>query len=187
MTTLTINRRAAITGIGVTALAATIPAVARADSRIGPDRLWIRRRDTGEELNTPFLFQSEIAQRAAHALYSNFWRDVRDRNQAVWIDLAMLVVFSDLQMALARQYGRERPIDLFSGYRTRERNATIEGAARNSLHIQGKAGDFTVPGLSPRQVADAAEGVRGLGGLGRYPTFTHIDTGARGRRWGSNG
>lgn len=181
-----VSRRTFLSGIAASGAALTVPARAAAASRIGPDRLWIRRRDTGEELNDCFVYQSDIAQRAAHALYSHFWRDVRDHGQMVWIDMGLMVVFSDLQLAIAREYGRERPIELFSGYRTRQRNATIEGAAQNSQHIYGRAGDFTVPGLTPRQVADLAEGVRGLGGLGRYPTFTHIDTGPRGRRWGSN-
>lgn len=180
-----LNRRSFISGVAVSGTALTIPAQVAASPRIGPDRLWIRRRDTGEELNDCFLYQSEIAQRAAHALYSHFWRDVRDRDQMIWIDMGLLVVLSDLQMAIARQYGREVPIELFSGYRTRQRNATIEGAAPNSEHVNGRAGDLTVPGLSPRQVADLAERIPGLGGLGRYPSFTHIDTGAA-RRWGRN-
>lgn len=179
------NRRSFLASISATGAALTVPAQVAASPRIGPDRLWIRRSDTGEELNDCFIYQSEIAQRAAHALYSHFWRDVRDRGQMVWIDMGLLVVFSDLQLAIARQYGRERPIELFSGYRTRERNATIEGAATNSEHINGRAADFRIPGLTPREVADLAEGIPGLGGLGRYPGFTHIDTG-RPRRWGRN-
>lgn len=184
MTALT--RRGLVTGALASLGAAAVPARARAFSRIGPDRLWIQRWDTGEVLNDTFIYRSEIAQRASWALYSHFWRDVKDRGQMVWIDRALLVVLSDLQIGIARATGAEKPLKLVSGYRTRQRNARLEGAASNSQHVHGRACDLNVPGVSPRSVADLAERIPGVGGVGRYPSFTHVDTGPRGRRWGTS-
>lgn len=65
------------------------------------------------------------------------------------------------------------------GYRPEDFNRSI-GGARLSRHIRGEAGDFTVKGVSPARVHaiclelyDAGGLV--IGGLGRYPNFTHVD------------
>lgn len=181
-----LDRRTFITGTGAGVIGLCSPAIATATPNIGPDRLWIQRRETGETLNDIFIYRSLIAQRAAWALYSHFWRDIKDGGEMVWIDRALLVILSDLQAAIRHKYGRTSPIILFSGYRTRQRNSTIEGAASNSQHIYGRAADFTVPHITPRQVANLAVNIPGVGGVGRYPSFTHVDTGPRGRRWGRN-
>lgn len=78
-----------------------------------------------------------------------------------------------------------------SGYRTPSYNRRI-GGATHSQHVQGRACDFTVrkPNagtVSPYEVYKALNdgtilGHSHKGGLGRYATFTHIDTGSK-RRW----
>jgi len=57
------------------------------------------------------------------------------------------------------------------------------GAARNSLHMYGKAVDIRLPGFSTRWVRDSALSLR-RGGVGFYPksNFVHVDT-ASVRRW----
>jgi uncharacterized protein YcbK (DUF882 family) len=57
------------------------------------------------------------------------------------------------------------------------------GAAPNSQHLLGRAVDFTLPGLDPIVVSKYVQTL-GMGGVGNYPTFTHMDT--RGERvyWG---
>ena len=65
------------------------------------------------------------------------------------------------------------------------RNNATPNSSKNSQHVQGRAADITVDGVSPREVADYAEGL-GLS-VGRYKTFTHIDTRTNGpARWGHN-
>jgi len=80
-------------------------------------------------------------------------------------------------------YGK--PVTIHSGYRTPSYNKKV-GGAKNSQHLKGTAADFTVEGIAPLQVwRDIHEGKifgEHLGGLGRYTTFTHLDTGSR-RRW----
>ncbi|MYH34569.1 MAG: DUF882 domain-containing protein [Gammaproteobacteria bacterium] len=55
------------------------------------------------------------------------------------------------------------------------------GAARNSLHLEAKAADISLEGIRPSIVAAAARRT-GLGGVGRYPGFVHVDSG-RPRHW----
>jgi uncharacterized protein YcbK (DUF882 family) len=80
-----------------------------------------------------------------------------------------------------------KPFTIVSGYRTRQTNAALARrdphVARNSFHIAGKAADFTVEGVSPRQLAQKAREV-GAGGVGLYAgeSFIHVDTGPM-RSW----
>ena len=66
------------------------------------------------------------------------------------------------------------PIIITSAYRCRAHNRAI-GGHRTSKHMLGVATDIVVRGASPDEVADLAEGM-GFAGLGRYDTFTHVDS-----------
>lgn len=184
-----LNRRSFLSGTAATTLVLAAPSVVRATPTgvVGHNRLWVIRAFDGERLDAPIRLRTEEGTRQARALWSHFWRDVRDDNQAVWIDHLLLDNLSGLQVEASRIRGEEAPIILTSGYRTPERNRTIEGAALNSEHTVGRAADIAVRGLPNRQTADIIDSHRvwGDGGLGRYPDFTHIDTGQR-RRWGRN-
>lgn len=82
-------------------------------------------------------------------------------------------------------------IHINSGYRTHEYNKILskknENVAKNSLHIQGKAVDFYIPGIPIKEVCQVALYARnqvGYGGVGYYPRsgFVHIDSGTQ-RSW----
>ncbi len=82
-----------------------------------------------------------------------------------------------------------RPITINSGYRTQRYNTQI-GGAPSSQHVQGRAADITVKGLSAQRVHDAVlklynAGELKIGGLGLYGTFVHVDVrpGDRLARW----
>ncbi|MDH4569678.1 DUF882 domain-containing protein [Pseudomonas sp. BN414] len=70
-----------------------------------------------------------------------------------------------------------------SGYRTPQHNATLEGAARQSLHIRGMAADIRIPGVSVERLGKLVRAI-GAGGVGFYPSkgFIHVDVG-RVRTW----
>ena len=70
-----------------------------------------------------------------------------------------------------------------SGYRTPQHNASLEGAARHSLHIRGMAADIRIPGVSVERLGKLVHSL-GAGGVGFYPSkgFIHVDVG-RVRTW----
>lgn len=65
-----------------------------------------------------------------------------------------------------------KPISINSGYRCPAHNKEV-GGATGSMHVQGHATDIVVKGMDPNKVADLCED---FNGLGRYSTFTHIDS-----------
>lgn len=79
--------------------------------------------------------------------------------------------------------GRNPEVQVLSGYRTPEHNFRLEGAAKQSLHMQGKAADIHVPGVTTKLLA-AMSMMIAAGGVGIYPDrgFIHVDTG-RIRTW----
>ena len=70
-------------------------------------------------------------------------------------------------------------IHITSGYRCPEHNEEI-GGAENSQHKYGTATDIKVSGMDASEVADACEH---FNGLGRYDTFTHVDSRTSKARW----
>ncbi len=78
--------------------------------------------------------------------------------------------------------GKTTSLEILSGYRTPKTNAMLrrisEGVARNSYHMYGQAIDIRMPGVSTKQLASVARGLR-AGGVGYYPKshFVHVDTG----------
>ena len=74
------------------------------------------------------------------------------------------------------------PVNINSGYRCPTHNANV-GGAPNSLHLQGKAADFWMKGVSPAQVYSDIDPHWPNGGLGKYDTFTHIDVRGYHSRW----
>lgn len=86
---------------------------------------------------------------------------------------------------LVRYLQRERDLygstTITSGYRDPEYNAKI-GGVPNSQHVYGKASDTICKNGSPLEVAMTAEAL-GMGGIGLYSGFTHIDTRDGKSRW----
>lgn len=93
----------------------------------------------------------------------------------------------DLLYTLYGLVGSRKTIHVVSGYRTPETNALLRendgGVAAKSLHIEGKAVDFRLPGCSLKTLHKAAVELQ-RGGVGYYPAldFVHVDVG-RVRYW----
>jgi uncharacterized protein YcbK (DUF882 family) len=70
-----------------------------------------------------------------------------------------------------------KPIQIVSGYRTPEYNKKVGGAPK-SQHVEGKAADIKVKGMSPLDLAFVAESI-GFKGIGVYThdgnNFLHVD------------
>lgn len=103
-------------------------------------------------------------------------------NKQAYIDPELFGVLFIIQQWLAIE-GRNPEIQVLSGYRTPEHNFRLEGAAKQSLHMQGKACDIHVPGVTTKLLA-AMSMMIAAGGVGIYQDkgFIHVDTG-RIRTW----
>lgn len=106
--------------------------------------------------------------------FAHFARDLRTGERGT-MDPSLLDLAADIQ-ALA---GADAPLVLTHGFRSSSRN--VRGGAANSHHLHGQALDITHRGLGTRRLHQIAAQI-GRGGLGRYSSFIHIDTGET-RRW----
>ena len=94
----------------------------------------------------------------------------------------------DYETLMALQAVRDyynQPVKVTSAARCLRHNTRV-GGKPNSLHLVGRAVDFTVAGVRPQEVQSyLAMKYEGEFGLGRYATFTHFDTrSGPAARWG---
>jgi uncharacterized protein YcbK (DUF882 family) len=106
---------------------------------------------------------------------------------AAWVSARLRPLCEALEVLRTELGGKS--IKIGSGYRDPDYNRAI-GGARASQHMQGRAADITVAGVTPKRVHDTLlrlhqEGRIRIGGLGSYPGFTHVDVrpGTRLARW----
>jgi len=173
----TISRRAFCKGLAVTAL---FPAgLARAAPSPDRRRLRLHNLHTGEDLDLTYRRGAEYDAQALAAL--NRFLRCHYTGEVARIDPAVVDLLCDVR----RSVGTDAPIRIISGYRSPEYNDRLRrqgrGVVQHSLHTQGLAIDFAVPGYSSAQLATAARSFS-VGGVGTYPDFVHIDTG-RVRHW----
>jgi uncharacterized protein YcbK (DUF882 family) len=93
----------------------------------------------------------------------------------------------DVICALDHHMAAKRPFQVISGYRSPSTNAWLashgDGVAQHSLHMEGKAIDIRLEGVSINSLGRAARALK-AGGVGQYPEsgFVHVDVG-RIRHW----
>lgn len=90
----------------------------------------------------------------------------------------------DQLVDLAIAAGVEPRYEIISGYRSPESNSKLaavpgSGVSKKSLHMQGRAMDVRLKGVTVEQLRDLALAAK-RGGVGYYPRsrFVHIDTGS---------
>ena len=139
--------------------------------------LRLRHANTGEALASRFEIRGRPDPAEARRL-EWFMRDWRE-GRSMPVDPMLLRFLASIRH-LAVLDGHTGEIVLHSGFRTPETNEMLRragaGAAKNSLHLQAKAADISLEGIPPSRLAAAARGT-GLGGVGRYRGFVHVDTG----------
>ena len=117
---------------------------------------------------SPHLSWSELACKdAAHTPYPSEWRETRAP--------VLAAEFEAIRAAVGA------PVRIGSAYRTPAHNRSV-GGAKASQHMQGRALDLYPPtGMTVARLYElcrlrAALSESAIGGIGRYPTFVHIDT-----------
>ncbi len=68
-----------------------------------------------------------------------------------------------------------KPVIINSAYRTKDHNAGVGGATK-SQHMEGKAADIRIEGVSSDDIFTFATGIETLGGIAKESRFVHIDT-----------
>jgi uncharacterized protein YcbK (DUF882 family) len=138
--------------------------------------LSLEHHHTGENLTLTYYEQGRYIHGALEEI-SYFMRDYH--NGAVHsIDPALLDQLYDVKLLL----GVNKPFHIVSAYRSPETNASLRrhsrGVARQSLHMEGRAIDIRMEGMSANTIRNAALMVQN-GGIGFYPrsNFVHLDTG----------
>lgn len=140
-----------------------------------PRRLRLRRAQTGETLDEVYWADGAINMQG----YLRICQLMRDTHngKVVYMDPRLLDLMRAVQ-SYVEYYNYTSPLVINSGYRSPETNQRLEGAAKNSMHLHGKAVDFSMPGLPSEYMGLLASHYQG-GGVGFYPDsgFTHMDTG----------
>ena len=160
-------------------LAATIACFPSFASAGAVRRLTLVRSATGEALqDVPFWWDGAPYEPGLAEL-DWLMRDVQAKRVRP-IDVRVFYLLAIVQA----EFGG-RPILVTSGYRTRSTNERLRAqgidAARNSFHLRGQAVDIQMPGVAPASMTEVGSSL-GLGGVGVYTRFVHLDTGPK-RVW----
>jgi len=181
-----VKRRDFIKQLGISSLAVASPSVFGAKSSlILPENqhrtLTVRNMHTGDLVKATYWEKGEYLVDGLADLYY-VMRDHR-ANKVTAMDVNLLDNLHHIQQAL----GPKKEVYLFSAYRTPHTNEELrkhyDGVARRSMHMEGKALDIRIPGVSNKHLNKAALAYN-RGGVGYYPNsgFIHLDTG-RQRHW----
>lgn len=168
--------RRTLLGAGAAALVLGHPISALAARRTKEERvLSLVHLHTGESVKCPYWINGRYIGESV-AEINHLLRDHRTDTE-VRMDPALL----DLLWLIRSRTGN-RTIEVFSAYRSPSTNAMLRsrsrGVARRSYHMQGKATDISIPGVSDRQLVKLVRSLN-QGGVGYYPrsSFVHVDTG----------
>lgn len=153
-----------------------------------PRTISVTRPASGERASLLYWKDGELIDSAYQQL-CHLMRDVNGKETAP-IDPKLFETLWGTQAFLAR-YGIEQPLEILSGYRTAKSNIKLieQGvpAARQSLHIDGKAADIRIANLNAEVLGGLVRSFR-QGGVGFYYRegprggWIHADTGLQ-RAW----
>lgn len=158
------------------------------DFWLKPRVLTMTRPQSGEKTKVLYWKDGQIIDSAYQEL-CHLMRDVNGKETAP-IDPKLFETLWGTQAFLER-YGIEQPLEILSGYRTSKSNDKLREAgvpaARQSLHIEGKAADIRIANLNAEVLGGLVRSFR-QGGVGYYYRsgprggWIHADTGLK-RTW----
>jgi len=155
---------------------------------IKPRTIMVTRPQSNEKARVTYWRDGEIIDSAYQQL-CHLLRDVNGKETAP-IDPKLLETLWGTQ-AFVQRFGIESPIEILSGYRTPASNQKLREqgipAARQSLHMEGKAADIRITNLNAEVLGGLVKSFR-QGGVGFYYRegprggWIHADTGLQ-RTW----
>lgn len=155
---------------------------------VKPRVLELTRPQSGERAKLLYWKDGEVID-AAYQELCHILRDVNGKETAP-IDPKLLETLWGTQAFVAR-YGMAQPLEVLSGFRTAKSNARLREAgvpaARQSLHIQGRAADIRLATLNEEVLGGLVRSFQ-QGGVGFYYRagprggWIHADTGLN-RTW----
>ena len=166
-----------VLGAGVAAAGSLSTSSAHAAVHPRLDRsIYLYNTHTGEFLRTVYWhsghYQPAAMRQINKIMRDHYSGDVRTMDPKI-IDLVAL---------MQSKLGPHRPVHIVCGYRSPRTNAMLrrntDGVAAHSLHMEGKAIDLRIEGLSIEHLGRFARSLR-RGGVGQYPDsdFVHVDVG----------
>lgn len=164
--------------LGLALSAVTAPVFARFNARETTRVLNLRHVHTDESLRIAYRV-GDSYQRDALAKLNLFLRD-HHNGETTFMDPKLFDLLYDLQN---RVNTLECEIDVYSGYRSPQTNASLRRAskrvARNSLHMSGQAIDVSFAGCCNSNLRECAIALSqgGVGYYGNSSSFVHLDTG----------
>jgi uncharacterized protein YcbK (DUF882 family) len=140
-----------------------------------PRELVLQRQETGETVRAVY-WQNGAFNADGYWRICALLRDVK-QNIMTTMDPGLLDVLRGI-LGYYEQFNWNKPLVVLSGYRTIKTNNGLEGAARNSMHLYGRAADIYIPGIPTLDLARLGLYFQ-RGGVGFYPDngFVHLDTG----------
>jgi uncharacterized protein YcbK (DUF882 family) len=155
---------------------------------VKPRTISLIRPQSGEKAKLMYWKDGEIIDSAYQEL-CHMLRDVNGKETAP-IDPKLFETLWGAQ-AFVQRFGIESPLEILSGYRTPASNKRLieQGipAARQSLHMSGRAADIRIPNLNAEVLGSLVQSFR-QGGVGFYYRqgprggWIHADTGLK-RSW----
>ena len=138
--------------------------------------------NTKEEVSFQFRKNHRLRSQEVFKL-NHFLKDWRT-NEIKKFDAIVLNDFLKI-CSLCSETSDALKVSVHSGFRSKETNEYLRRkshkVARNSMHILGKAIDFSIPGMSAQHLTKIVK-ANTKGGVGSYPTFVHLDSGPQ-RSW----
>lgn len=138
--------------------------------------------NTRQEMSFRFPTNYKLTNREVSGL-NNFLKDWRT-NEIRNIDTVVLNDFLKV-CSLCAVENKVLKVNVHSGFRSKETNEYLRRrsykVAKNSMHILGKAIDFSIPEIGSRSLAKIVR-ANTQGGVGSYQNFVHLDSGPK-RYW----
>ncbi len=157
----------------------TVPAQARPILELPVRKLFFHNTHNNEVLSATYWKKGRYDK----AVLRKFNHILRDSHNGLSTEMDKELF--DVLFKIQSHLQNHDKIEIISGYRSPETNALLatytSGVAKRSYHMQGKAIDIRIPGVSTNHIHNCAMSLQacGVGGVGYYPEsdFVHIDTG----------